>query len=82
MEVQRDISTRRLARLVGRDLDVLIDDVPEDGTDGTVIGRCYADAPEIDGSVRITTTEQVRPGDMLRVRITGSDDYDLEGETI
>ena len=82
MEVQQDISTRRLARLVGRELDVLIDDVPEDGTDGTVIGRCYADAPEIDGSVRVSTTEQVRPGDMLRVRITGSDDYDLEGETV
>jgi ribosomal protein S12 methylthiotransferase len=82
MEVQQEISTRRLARLVGRELDVLIDEVPEDGAEGSVLGRCYADAPEIDGNVRVATTKAVRPGDMLRVRITGSDDYDLEGEAL
>ncbi len=76
MDLQQGISARRLARLVGRDLDVLIDDADEEG----VIGRCYADAPEIDGVVRVLGGDNLRPGDMVRARITGADDYDLTAE--
>ena len=58
--------------------EVLVDEAGADGA----IARSRADAPEIDGSVRVAKTKTVRPGDMLRVRITGSDDYDLEGEAL
>ena len=78
MEVQQDISTKRLARLVGRDLDVLIDEAGE--ARGPAVGRCYADAPEIDGVVRVSGGKKLRPGDMVRVRITGADEYDLTGK--
>ncbi|MEQ8506147.1 MAG: 30S ribosomal protein S12 methylthiotransferase RimO [Rhodospirillales bacterium] len=78
MEVQQAISAKRLARLVGRELDVLIDEDPAD--DGQAVGRCYADAPEIDGVVRIADGKGLQAGDMIRARITGSDEYDLRGE--
>ncbi len=77
MEVQQDISAKRLARLVGRDLDVLIDEAGDAG--GPAVGRCYADAPEIDGAVRVSGGKNLRPGDMVQVRITGADEYDLTG---
>jgi ribosomal protein S12 methylthiotransferase len=80
MEVQQEISAKRLARLVGRELHVLIDEAAE--AKGPAIGRCYADAPEIDGVVRVSGGKKLRPGDMVRVRITGADEYDLSGAAI
>ncbi|PIW28861.1 MAG: 30S ribosomal protein S12 methylthiotransferase RimO [Rhodospirillales bacterium CG15_BIG_FIL_POST_REV_8_21_14_020_66_15] len=80
MEVQQEISARRLARLVGRELDVLIDEAAD--KDGVAVGRCYADAPEIDGVVRVADGKDLRPGGMVRARITGSDEYDLRGEVV
>jgi ribosomal protein S12 methylthiotransferase len=81
MELQQDISARRLERLVGRELDVLIDEAADGDT--PALGRCYADAPEIDGVVRLTGAGATfRPGDMVRVRITESDEYDLTGEPV
>ena len=76
MEVQRDISARRLQRLVGRRLDVLIDEVDEAGA----TGRSYADAPDIDGVVHLPGAAGVKAGDRVKVTITGADDYDLTGE--
>lgn len=73
MEVQQAVSAKRLARLVDRELDVLIDDVSEEGA----IGRCFADAPEIDGVVNLIGATNLAPGDMVRARITQSDEYDL-----
>ncbi|MCP1675556.1 ribosomal protein S12 methylthiotransferase [Natronocella acetinitrilica] len=73
MEVQAEISSERLARLRGRDLDVLIDEVHEDGS----IGRSFADAPEIDGQVHLPGVGGVRPGDFVKARIVESDDHDL-----
>ena len=69
---------QRLARKVGREIDVLIDELDEDGA----IGRSSADAPEIDGNVFVSSERQLRPGDMVRVRVTDSDEYDLYGEAI
>jgi len=78
MAHQQAISTERLARKVGREIDVLIDELDEDGA----IGRSSADAPEIDGNVFVSSERQLRPGDMVRVRVTDSDEYDLYGETL
>src|SRR5690606_28144356 len=73
MTHQQAISAQRLQRKIGRDIDVLIDEVDDDGA----IGRSSADAPEIDGNVFVSGAEGARPGDMLRARVTDADEYDL-----
>lgn len=79
MEHQQAISNARLAAKVGREMDVLIDEIDEDGD---AVGRSSADAPEIDGNVFITSEQKLEPGQMVRVRITDSSEYDLFGEQI
>ncbi len=78
MAHQQAISTERLARKVGKEFDVLIDEVDEDGA----VGRSSADAPEIDGSVFVDSATPLKPGDMVRVRVTDSDEYDLWADKI
>jgi len=78
MAHQQEISTARLAKRVGRDIDVLIDEVDEDGA----VGRSSADAPEIDGCVYVDSDTTLKPGDIVRVRVTDSDEYDLWAEKI
>lgn len=76
MAHQQAISTARLARKVGKEIEVLIDEVDEDGA----IGRSSADAPEIDGCVYVDSQATLNPGDKVRVRVTDSDEYDLWAE--
>jgi ribosomal protein S12 methylthiotransferase len=78
MAHQQSISTARLAQKVGKEIDVLIDEVDEDGA----VGRSSADAPEIDGNVFVNAEETLKPGDMVRVRVTESDEYDLWADKI
>jgi ribosomal protein S12 methylthiotransferase len=74
MELQAAISRERLAEKVGRTIDVLVDAVEG----GHAIGRSSADAPEIDGVVRMRGAKGVAPGDFVRVKVTASGDHDLE----
>ena len=76
MAVQREVSAEVLAAQVGKTLEVLIDEVDEDGA----TGRSAWDAPEIDGSVFIGDGEGLSPGDLIRATVTDSDDYDLWAE--
>jgi ribosomal protein S12 methylthiotransferase len=74
MAVQAAVSRERLAAKVGRRLDVLVDDV-----DGMVaIARSSADAPEIDGVVRVQGAKGAKAGEFLHVRVTAAGDHDLE----
>ena len=73
MEVQADISAARLRARIGSDLDVLVDSV----ADGIAIGRSSADAPEIDGVVRITDGAALSTGEFVRARVTSADEHDL-----
>jgi ribosomal protein S12 methylthiotransferase len=73
MAAQADISAARLRAKVGRELDVLIDDVDAD----RAIARTSADAPEIDGVVHISNVEGMRAGSFARVLVTSSDAHDL-----
>ncbi|WP_339522079.1 30S ribosomal protein S12 methylthiotransferase RimO [Pseudomonas sp. EA_35y_Pfl2_R111] len=77
MAHQQAISTARLQLKVGKEMDVLIDEVDDQGA----VARCYADAPEIDGSVFIASTN-VTPGEKVRVRIVDADEYDMWAELI
>ena len=83
MQTQAAISQRRLRRWVGKRVRVLVDDI--DQSQGILIGRTMADAPEIDGIVRITPDPNsrhpvpVRIGDWATVNIVDSDAHDLDG---
>ena len=78
MAVQADISRARLARKVGSTLEVLVDEVSR----GTAIARSGADAPEIDGVVRVKGAKGAKPGEFLRALVTAATDHDLEARLI
>lgn len=78
MQTQARISHDRLQAMTGKTLDVLIDGIDDD----KLTGRCYADAPEIDGRVYVESTQQLLPGDMVSVSIEKAGDYDLWGTHI
>lgn len=78
METQQEISTARLARKVGSNVQVIIDEVDEEGA----IGRTTADAPEIDGAIYLNDEHSLQPGDIVEVLVTHSDEYDLWGELV
>ncbi|MCP3907292.1 MAG: 30S ribosomal protein S12 methylthiotransferase RimO [Oceanicoccus sp.] len=78
METQQKISTQRLQQRIGQEMEVLIDEVDEQGA----TGRCYADAPEIDGKVYLDGFTDTFPGDALLATITGADEYDLWAEPV
>lgn len=73
MATQQEISSNRLQQKIGQEIDVLIDEIDEKG----LIGRSSADAPEIDGAVYIEQHDLTRAGDIVRVKITDADEYDL-----
>ncbi len=64
--------------LVGYELDVLIDEQMEEGI---WQGRCFADAPEIDGTVFVRG-ENLAVGDFVPTEITATQDYDLVGAAV
>ena len=74
MEVQTKISKAKLKAKVGRRITVLVDAVDERGA---AIARSAADAPEIDGVVRIAKPGPVSVGDMVEVEVTRSTEHDL-----
>lgn len=78
MQTQQKISAQRLQRRIGQQMEVLIDEVDEQGA----TGRCYADAPEIDGKVYLDGFTDTFPGDALLVTITEADEYDLWAEPV
>lgn len=73
MALQQNISLERNQSFVGKTLDVLI----EGQGDGVSLGRCYRDAPEIDGLVIVE--DELPVGAMVPIRITGAMVYDLTG---
>ena len=76
MALTARISAEKLAAKVGRTLDVIIDDVDEDGG---ATGRSQADAPEIDGSVFLRDAGGLAQGDIVPVLIEDADEHDLFG---
>ncbi|UVO52944.1 30S ribosomal protein S12 methylthiotransferase RimO [Sphingomonas sp. SUN039] len=76
MELTARISAEKLAAKVGRTLDVIIDEVDEDGG---ATGRSQADAPEIDGNVFLRDSGGLTQGDIVPVLIEDADDHDLFG---
>jgi ribosomal protein S12 methylthiotransferase len=78
MQKSAGISAARLVAKVGKRMEVLVD-----GIDGNVaIARSMADAPEIDGVVKIVKGGKLKVGEFADVEIVGSSDHDLEGRSV
>ncbi|WP_343629897.1 30S ribosomal protein S12 methylthiotransferase RimO [Roseateles sp.] len=80
MAVAEEVSIAKLQSRIGATMQVLVDSAPALGRKGGV-GRSYADAPEIDGTVRLLPPEkaskQLRVGEFTRARIVGAEGHDL-----
>lgn len=73
MQHQEDISTQRLERKIGQRIQVLVDEIDEEGA----IARSQGDAPEIDGLVYITDGEDLAVGEFAEVTVVDCDVHDL-----
>ncbi|WP_416137030.1 30S ribosomal protein S12 methylthiotransferase RimO [Halomonas sp. HK25] len=83
MAHQQQISAARLQAKVGREIEVLVDEITDEGP----IGRSAADAPEIDGMVFLDTSgresdTELSPGQIVCARVTNADEYDLWAEVV
>ncbi|NID03729.1 30S ribosomal protein S12 methylthiotransferase RimO [Luteibacter jiangsuensis] len=75
MAVQAEISAAKLQRKVGKTIKVLVDEIDAEGA----WGRSSADAPEIDGAVRIDDGQLLKPGQFVDVVVEEADAHDLYG---
>jgi len=80
MAVAEEVSSQKLRERVGATMQVLVDSAPALGRKGGV-GRSYADAPEIDGTVKLLPPEKIsktlKVGVFTRARIVGTQGHDL-----
>ena len=80
MQVAEEVSVQRLQHRIGATMQVLVDSATAMGKKGGV-GRTYADAPEIDGVVKLLPPEKIsktyKVGEFTRARIVGVDGHDL-----
>ncbi len=85
MAAAEAVSVQRLQRRIGASMQVLVDRAPALGRKGGV-GRSYADAPEIDGTVRLLPPEKasktLKVGEFTRARIVAAEGHDLIGQPI
>ncbi|HXG13384.1 MAG TPA: 30S ribosomal protein S12 methylthiotransferase RimO [Gemmataceae bacterium] len=80
MECQQRVAFEWSRRQVGREMEVLVDG-PDPEFANHVRARSYADAPDIDGVVRVKG-KGLRPGDLVRVKVTAADGYDLVARAV
>jgi ribosomal protein S12 methylthiotransferase len=80
MEIQQQTAFAWSQAQVGRQLQVIVDG-PDSEIPGHVIARSQADAPEIDCLVRVKE-RGLRAGDLVRIKVTGADGYDLLGRPV
>ncbi len=78
MELQQEIAFDIAAEMAGREVLVMIEGKVAD--ENAYVGRTYKDAPNVDGLVFVNTDLELMTGDFVRVKITGSYEYDLIGE--
>ncbi|MFH1360317.1 MAG: 30S ribosomal protein S12 methylthiotransferase RimO [Candidatus Omnitrophota bacterium] len=79
MSKQRKISEGIQKKYGGKMIDVLIDDRDKE-SNNTYLGRSAHDAPDVDGCVYVRSSRELHPGDLLRVQINDTLEYDLVGE--
>ena len=80
MELQQEISMDKSERLIGKEIEVIIEGKASD--EDVYVGRSYMDAPSVDGYVFINSEEELMSGDFAKVRIVKAMEYDLIGDLI
>lgn len=78
MELQQDIAFDLAEEMIGRVLYAMVEGKVAD--EDVYVARTYKDAPNVDGYLFINTRENLMTGDFVKVRVTGSNEYDLIGE--
>ena len=78
MELQQEIAFAKAESMVGRTLTVMIEGKVAD--EDAYVARTYRDAPDVDGYLFITADATLMSGDFVKVKVTGSNEYDLIGE--
>ena len=77
MELQQAIAYERAESMVGREVEAMVEGRLVE--DDTYAARTYMDAPNVDGMLFISSDRELMSGDIVRVRITGANEYDLTG---
>jgi len=80
MTIQQQVAFNWSKRQVGREIEAIVDG-PDPEMPNHFHARGHADAPEIDGLVRLKG-KNLRPGDIVRAKVTGADGYDLAARLI
>lgn len=80
MELQQEIAFDKSESMIGRELVVMIEG--KIAGEPAYVGRTYMDAPGIDGSIFVNTGEELMSGDLVKVKVTGANEYDLIGEIL
>lgn len=75
MELQQQISLELNEDKIGLKFQVIVDRKE----DGNYVGRTRFDSPEVDGEVIFTSIKKLKPGEFVKVKISGAEDYDLIG---
>lgn len=78
MELQQEIAFEKAESMVGRVLTVMVEGKVAD--EDVYVARTYRDAPNVDGYLFLNTTATLMTGDLVRVIVTDSNEYDLVGE--
>ncbi|MDD5553991.1 MAG: TRAM domain-containing protein, partial [Candidatus Omnitrophica bacterium] len=78
MTLQQEISRDVDKKFLGKALEVLIDDTKG----GVYTGRTQYDAPEVDGIVYVDSSRSLKPGDLVKVEIKDTLEYDLTGKAL
>ena len=76
MRLQQKIHQEKQQAKIGHTIDVIVDEAEESGSN---TGRTHHDAYEVDAVVRFTSDRTLQPGSIVKVAITGADEYDLMG---
>lgn len=80
MAAQQEVHWARNREKVGRELEVLVEEISPAG--GEARGRTRHDAPDVDGVVRLHGLATARPGAVVRARVTAADGYDLDAVVV
>ncbi|MCR4740714.1 MAG: 30S ribosomal protein S12 methylthiotransferase RimO [Lachnospiraceae bacterium] len=80
MQLQQEIAFEKAQDKIGKEYEVFIEGrlVEED----VYVGRTYMDAPQVDGSVFVSSDRELMSGDFVKVIINGANGYDLTGRTL
>lgn len=77
MSLQRELHFQDNQKWIGKDMEIILDEVDESGRKG--YGRTWRDAVEIDSGIEIESSIPLHPGMIATCRVTGTHEYDLQG---